>query len=552
MPTVPRSGIAEIQNVNSKIRVSEAAPIEAFGGGISKVANQAADLMQKMKTRADEVALMEAERKMNEEENSLMYGSGEKDEATGEVKNRGIAFLKGKDAFEVPKYANERFSKARDSIYNSLSNPSQKAMFEERAQQRKIQLDKSVSRHVSNEIQKYEDETTQSYLKSEQDLAIKNYQDPQRVAQSIYNQKQTVLKYAERNGLDPETTKFQVQNVESKTHAEVISRMLTNGDDLTAQAYYAQNKDFVTGEHIESVEKELELGSTMGFAQRFTDDVMRKGFNQQQAFERTSQIENPKLREAAEQRVSRQFALKEQAKKQYEQQTVDNLASYFDENGEFPASATKAIASLSDEAKTALAAYRDRNPLRDDGEVFTRLKQLAENPKTREKFMNHDMWKERPNLNKAHYESLLKYQADLKSGGGKGAKELDGAFSDSQVIQAVYESAGMNPKNKEDYAKFKNAVDSEIIKYKADHGKVGINNNDLRKIAKDLTVKEITEKGLFWDSKKPRYLIEPSSTNSVADINPDKKDELVAKLKTKKIPVTDENLLYYYNRMSGK
>jgi hypothetical protein len=538
MPTVQRYGQAQTQaEVNPNIRVTEKQDVEAFGGGqgLSRLTSAAVGLAENVKERADSLAVMEVEKEMNDFETQLMYSQGE-DDGQGGKKGVGLAFKKGKDAFETPKLAREEFNKKRDEILNRLSNPNQKAMFSQKALQREAQLNRQVSRHVANEIEKYEQDTFTSYMKSEREKAVVNYQDPEAVAQSLYNQETKIKEFADRNGLPPETLKYQLESARSQTHSDVISRMIANGDDLGAEAYFAKVKPDITGGNIEQVEKELEIGSLRGASQRSVDQFMRSGMSEAQAYSQAAKIESPKLREATEARIAKAYGQREAAENQRQQDIVEYAAKVFDKTGDYPPELTKAITSLKPQYKEMLDKYRERNPMRDDGVLYYKLQQMAANPETRQKFANHDLLQEMPNLSKDHFEKLRTYQKNIKEGKDSAGKELDGIYSDAQVVENVYKEAGFDTKDVEDYSKFKNRLDEVVLEAKKKKGG-NLTNSEIRDLAKQQTLEVVTSKGFLWDTKKPRFLIDQET------IPESDRLQIIEVLNKKGKPATEKNIL---------
>lgn len=538
MPQVPRLSGPQIEQARMpNIRVSTDAPREAFGLGAAttKTTESISDFAQKIKNDADQVAVMEAEKKLADFENRYLYDPKEG------------AFLKqGKDAFELPQRLDEDFTKEFSSISGELKNDVQRSAFQQRADQRRQQLERQTMQHVGAQIQKYDDQTTEALIDSEQNAAVMGYQDPQRIFQAIDRQKEAILKYGDRHGLPTEMIAEKVKQAESKTHASIISRMLTNGDDITAEAYYNANKPQIAGNHIEQVEKELEIGSTRGKAQRFADDVMNKGLSKEQAYQQASKIENPKVREATESRVAKMFAMKDEAEKEQQESLLEFAVNKFDKEGSIDdPKMVKVIQSMKPETRKALDSYVNSNPIRDDGVVYYRLRELAENPQTRDKFIKYDLTKELGNLSKDNWNKLIGLQRDLKNGGArsKAASELDGTLSDSQVMQDAFVAAGFKVSDKESFAKYRQKIDSEVIKYKQATGKKVINNDELRKITNEQLFKVVTEKNTFWrDTVKPRYQIE------IDDIPEQDRRNIEEALRANGKPVNDSSILNLFIR----
>lgn len=488
MPQVPILGINQVQSAQGpQARVDTSVNQEAFGLGAAKsVGPDIAAFAQKIKNDADQVAAMEAENKLIKYQNDFLYDP-----------EKGMIAKKGKDAFNLQNDLNESFAKANAEIAEGLSNPVQRAMFEKAAAGRRADMEAQTNKYMSSQIQQYDDETTEANVLAERNNAANVYQDPDLLAKSIIRQQEAIVAYGNRHGLSNEVIKSKIDDTISKTHTSVISRMLTNGDDLAAEAYYNANKDGVLGLQKEAVEKELEVGSTRGKAFRFGDEVTAKGMTEAQAYAEAAKEENPKVREAKEQRVSKIFNMKNEAEQERQKSLVQSAADYFDKHGNLDDPRfTKIVSAMTPENRKALNSYIDSNPIRDDGVTYYKLRQLAEDPATRDQFAKHDLVKELPNLSKDNWNKLISLQEGLKKKDGKADKQLDGALSDSQVIQDSFVAAGFDLKNKQEYANYRQMIDEEIQHATEAKGKK-LTNQEIRSIAEKHTLQKIQSSSFF-------------------------------------------------------
>jgi len=401
-------------------------------------------------------------------------------------------------------------------------------------------IDRQIQKHVGNEIEKYEADTFKSYMQSERQSAINTYQDPKAVETSIQNQKAKIQKFGENQGWDAETMKLNIQMAESQTHAGVISRMVANGDDLTAEAYYKENKDFIIYGR-EKVEEVVRESSSLGFVQRFTDEVMKKGLDEKAALKEASKIENPRLRELAESKIPRVYGQQRQADYDREMDIVTRLATEFDKTGSIPAKNANMIAGLRPETKAKLEAHINRNPLRDDGVLYSELYKMASDPETREKFAAYELTKDLPNLSGPRFEKLLALQKNIREGKDSVGKELDGAFSDLQIMQRVYKSAGLGD-NKEKIAKYELKVNSSIARAKKEKGR-NLTDDEVQGIANQY----VTEMVVPWGLDKPLYEMD--------DISDKDRERIIQGLRATGKPVNEANILKAYiitRNQSGK
>ena len=407
MPQVPRLNGSQVnQAAMPNIRVSTDAPAAAFGLGpaAQKASDAVVGFAEKIKKNADQVAVLDAENKLTEFETKFLYDP-----------ENGAARKKGKDAFGVPEQLSQEYEKALSEIEGNLSNDVQRLAFREKSNNKRQELDRQIMRHVGAQIDQYDDEVTQASIDLAQNSAINGYQNPEVVFQNIGKQKEEIMKYADRKGMSPEMTRLMVEKAESKTHGGVISRMVDNGDDIGAEGYFKANKEYITDGSVGKMEELVFESSMKGKAQRFADDVMNKGITKQQAMVEASKIENPRIREATESRVAKMFSMKEEAAREQQEKLLEFAVNKFDKEGSLDdPQMVKVINSMKPEARKALDSYMNSNPIRDDGVVYYRLRELAENPNTRDKFTKYDLTKELGNLSKDNWNKLIGLQRDLK------------------------------------------------------------------------------------------------------------------------------------------
>jgi hypothetical protein len=532
MPQVPLYD-TKVQGQNlPSIRVNTQAPIEAFGGGagFQAMTNEATKLAVKAKTDADQISLMESESKMLEFENNFFYGEN------------GASKKLGKDAFGLNKSLDEQYKSKYDEIYNSLPNQDVKNEFTKRSFSHKKSMDSSVMRHISNEISKYDDQTTNDFIANARGTAIQNYQSPDRMNMSLDSIKQKSFEYAQRKGYSPESTKYLVEQNVGKTHVGIIERMIKNDDDLAAEAYYKNVKDQIPGEFQSSIEGVIENGSLKGFSQRYVDNIMRKGYDEGSAYKLAASIDDPKKREAVEARIARQFNLKKQGEQDYQDNILEQAQKRFDETGDID---PIAIAKMDDKTKFAYKRYRETKPAMDDQDHYYKLYTIATDPLTRQKFMDHNLLHEKRSLTTEHFEQLMSLQKSLKAGSSSSTNKLNGAYSDAQVLTNLYISAGLNPKKQEEFSRYKTKVDDEIERYKQKTGKQNITNDELKSLARPLLQEVITDKGWFWDTKARNFNLEVESI-------PLKDLDLIKKALVKQNkPLTDKNIMDLYILKQG-
>jgi len=542
MPRVPQLESPLVQqNPLPNIRVDESVNREAFNVGQSKqrLDNTIYDIAEKAKNSADQVSVLEAENELTKFETDFQYNP-----------ETGMYKKEGKDAFGLIELSKEQYSKKRGEISDKLlKNDVQRSMFNEKASVRQLQFEKNVMGHVGVQIKKYDDETTKAGLELEQSNAVNGYQDPDQVAISLANQKRISLEYSDRHGEPVEMATLRAKTAESKTHAKIIERIVTNGDDIYAEDYFKKNEaNMLDDEKTQSL-KLLEVSSTKGKSQRFTDDVMSRGLSQSAALKEAATIENPKLREATEARIDRMYGLKREAEKEHQENIYAAAVDQINQTGTMDGISPKLIANMKPETINAVKSYADKNPVRDNGENYYKLRTLAENPKTRQAFANHDFLKEKPNLSKEHFEELIKLRDDIKSGKKDIDKKLDGFLSDTQTVEDMFRQAtGQNADEKnESYLKYRTAVDQEAERIKREQDRPFLSNEELRNISKNYLTELVVKERTLWSDKVMRkYDI------GFDDIPEENVQQIKSALKNAGVPVNEANVLTYFIKHKEK
>lgn len=514
MPKVPVYGQTQVQDANVPgIKFQDSAPIESFGGGTANilkgaeaVAQESNRIYSEQKKKADQIADTNAKSQLSALETRLLYDP-----------QSGALNKKGKDAFGIGKDTMDQYQKETDTILNSLGNEEQRSSFRTAREEKAQGIDRSLQGHISQETIRYDASVTDSLVKNETDAAIENYHNPQRIAQSVKSQEEALRGFGARNGLSEEEITQKVADAKSKTHEAVIGRMLANDQDIGAESYYRGVKDSIKGDDKARVEQMLEIGSTRGKAQRITDDLIKKGEDPEKALAIIGEKykNNPKVREAAEQRLAGQVALRESLNKKKQEDLYNSTTQMIDsQNMTYDQISPEIVQQLDTDFREKLQTYSHNKAIGKDiitdPVVKNDLLDMAANPATRDKFISMDISAKYLNkLNGKDRQDLLDKQRKLRYGDDKTSKELDGYRTNSQIVQDSFVSAGYNTSNKKDYAQFKTFVDDQVAQYQSATGKK-ITNQELQKITDGAAMKVVTDKGMIFDSKKPQFQIDNS------------------------------------------
>lgn len=477
MPTVPRvTGQAVDVNVLPSPRLPATATPNQFGAQLGRtIAESGQDIFTYYKRRADDTALMEADRRLLEFETEFMYG------------DNGATRRTGKNAATLPNEFNQQWVKVSGDIRQGLTED-QRLAFDKRASTRRSELQMNVQRHVATQLDKYEDEETKAYVDSLVDHAGKNFHDPNVIAQSGLLIETTLANYAKLRGLGPAWTEGMVESTLSKMHAGVLDQMLAGDQTKAAREYFKQNRSELEPETAARIEKAVNTSTVRGESQQKSDEILAQAKNMTEALAMARKIEDPEVRDWTEQRVKADWAARDAIDKE---QKDDRFleATNIVEKGGVNAIPTPVWEKLTLSERSALRAYQKQRiegiePKNKD-EVYVDF--LALTVQDVAKLTKADMMtKYRPHLDDAHFNSVLSrwdtFRTALEKKDMKDP-QMTSVLSDDERMRNALRSAGviksavpteMSKKEKEAVAEIQpayerelNAMEVNILKRKA-------------------------------------------------------------------------------------
>jgi len=508
MPTVPTYGNERVsESALPSVRFSVPNDIEAFGGGSTqKTINTALSILQEEKRKADDVATTEAYSKLSRLKNDLIYNPKD-----------GLNTRQGKNAFGAFDEFGSRFDKGADEIEKSLSNEDQKLMFRKMKLKEKTEFDGGVQRHVYQESVRFDNETTKSALSASLDDAVKNYQSPGKIQESIQLQKALIQANADRNGLPQEQLKAQLVEVESQTHKSVINRMLANGQDILAKEYFNGIKKKVTGSDSTEIERSLQTGTIKGESQRQTDRIMSSAGTVTEALAEARKIQDSDIRDSVVNRVKSRFAeLKALEKKELDESYLQATEYLKTNSSSQPIDVIppSLFSKLTADQKRALYSYNI--PGTDDANSWVSFLELS--PQEMATLSLSDFqtqyW---AGLNQEH----RKQATDLWNTAKKNTDDakLNGLLSDKARIKNTLISTGLydvQTKGRRDKVRliqFENAVDKQFQDFERSKGRKPYPEETQKMIDDLITKKVFVEDAVFMFFDKEKRIVELSESD---------------------------------------
>lgn len=570
--TIPKFNQPQVQATGApNIRVDPGASSESFGGGgafkesqqiSSGLFNQSQQMYAEEKRKADEVIFEEINTKLKYEKNQRIYDP-----------KTGLMTKKGKDAFGAKEDVLGQFDKFSEGLTKDLTE-SQYQTAKKLIDGHRADLDGDIEKHVFAESKAYDDETTQASLIASHDDAVTNFQDPDKVKSALDAQAGTVLRWAQRNGL-PDNDPIVQQKLEaasSKTHSSIVERMLSNGDDLKAKAYFDEVKKQVgqiTGDDMSRIEKALEEGSIRGESQRQSLDITSKHSNLSAALAEADKIQDPKVQDETRRRIKERFSEADASRRDMNEKNHISALNIIDKSKNIDDVMKSPMwKNFTNSERNGLISYAR---MKSEGlqpstnwDDYYNLKTIAAEPSTRDKFLKTNLMEYRPKMADGEFKQLVDLQADLRKGGGKAESHLDGFRSDQEIVNGVLSDAGINHSAKPgtDEAKrvnlFKSKVDQEVLKLQERTGKKAT-NDDIRKISDQFMIEGATDNGIFGSgyfvNKKRLFELDPEIDKQFsidAKVVPkDERSKIEAALKAHNLPISDRAILQLYKRKVG-
>lgn len=563
MPIVPQPRQQVGLEALPGVRTAVDAPIEAFGGGaanprldVSELETQARTIFEQAKHQADQTAVVNAASQISDAETQL----------TLQTRQRI-----GQDAFSAPDDVSKEYEKTAAQIEQGLTNDTQRAAFQQIKASHWSALNTAVQTHVADQRQKYDAQVTDSYLANERNAAITNYDDPQRVAMAVVNQGAAIEDHLNRiyHGQIPPGVLEQAKlAAASATHIDVIDRMLANGQDLTAKAYYGQVKDQITGADSTKIEKALEVGSKRGESQRQADKILAETtLTEPEAVAKARAITDPDVRDATEERVRREYTERAQAARAQRDATFQRASDQLESaRGDVNQISPTDWANLTLQERSSLRAYGKQllegTPVKTDLATYYSLRAMAVNPETKDKFLKHNLMNDKGLLSETDFKSMVDLQAGLQSGDQKAEDRLHALRTGDQIVNDAIEGIGLGvvpskrEKDKPVIDTIKRSIDAQVEALQQRTGKPAT-STEIQQITDQILTQHVvsTPGWLYGTNQAKKRLFEMTPDDqlilTVKDIPMAERAALTARLKKARLPVTDESLVSHYKAYVG-
>lgn len=246
MPEVPtfnrQVGTAPTPDASLSTRI----PRSSLGQALMQAGAHVGQIAKREIEENDRAMITRAETELIEWENSALL-----DPETG-------AFTrKGEDAFDLDEQVIPEFEKAVQGIADGLTTDRQRQIFGELAERRSTSVSRKLLEHETIQRDSFYDDQTEAAVDSSVRAAGNFYNDPERISEELARQKRVISDQARRHGWSEEEKNNHINNFRSKTHLEVIERMIAINESSKARDYFEGVREQLLGDDATAVEKAL-------------------------------------------------------------------------------------------------------------------------------------------------------------------------------------------------------------------------------------------------------------------------------------------------------
>lgn len=296
---------------------------DAYGAGLAQGIENLGD--QTFRAGAiqhrEEVAI--AEKATQEADQTAAEGASNTLEARQNKRLALAGQTRGQQAFDLPIKVNEDFDTDVSDLSATLTNDRQKALFARSAAGQRVASNRFVDNHVAQQAAAYRDETYDSGKAVTLETVGVHYADEGVVNATINAQVNKTEQYAAATGKPPEWLNAEHTAIVSSSHAEVVSRYLSDDNTKAASGYFDKYRDEMSAKDQEAVQRALSGANDIQKSQDTVDSLMLKpgdyngGIGLQEGLDHIrdqyKDQKDPRSRQMAEQRWVTSYRQRENA-----------------------------------------------------------------------------------------------------------------------------------------------------------------------------------------------------------------------------------------------
>lgn len=530
---IPSAARSSIENTQQVQRASQ---------GVADTIFKIAD---REKQVADDSVVKDSVSRAVKKKNELLHAKG------------GVYSQKGESAFGALDYFDTEFKKYSDEEHANLNNDVQRSQYKNALSQISTEANGNINSYMFAQRKVVQENAMKFGLEANREDAVLNFMNPGKVQSSINQQKALVLAWSQDNGIDQSSDQFKIMmgDVDSKTHSQVIQRMVDSDQDLMADEYFKTHKSLLLSDDLIRTEKIVEAGTLKMNSQGTVDKLLSDPeMKKTSALVEINKIEDVKLRDETKRRYENDYAAKERAEQADQNTLFDTVSKVLEQTGGLDSVPKAQRTALSISQNSALESREaqlksGKTPVTDWSQYYN-LKTMASIPQTSDEFVKLNLGEYRPMFADAQFKELVDIQTSMRSKDGKSEKILSGIRTKDQIVKDVMNAAGIDKKDEKETDAFRRAVDEQVLLLQ-ENNKREATSKEVDEIANELATKVITDPGFIFDTTKRLFELKP--TEDFKEIDPEEipQSELIKiedALRRNKIPLTQQNIIDAYSQ----
>jgi hypothetical protein len=450
------------------------------------------------------------------------------------------------------------FDKSIDELANSLPGNQAQEMFRRRARMAKAEFDDNLMRHVSRETDQYRNNVYKGSLATEVNNAATNWNDPVKINDSIGRIVSNTAMWADQNGITGDALMAEQMENLTALHNTVVQAALDAGDVKFAADYLEKNKDQIKGPKILDLQDKIKKEESNVSAMKIADDVIGSFGGRiptetevrQAVRERAG--DNPELRSDATQEALAQLGSRQRDKQRQEDDLLGNVYRRLEANGgnymALPASVRASIpGDKIGTVRNFADSVRGGKKVETDWDTYYKLRTdpalLAQT----------NLIALRPMLDEPEFKELAALQA-------KAGESPDATRTETQTIKQRMDmrlaEMGIDPTPKQGtnaakrVAKAWSTLDANILEKEISLGRKLTPDERNTEIDRLFSNAEVRGR-LFGTNAVAMFELEPGQEIVTIEVPAFDRRQIENALRSSKIPVTEENIQYYYKKAQG-
>lgn len=217
--------------------------------------------------KADLAAAYEADNKLAREKARLLYDP-----------DAGALQVRGKAAMPLPETVGAAYEKYADEVAGTLKTQAQRDAFAKTRANHGTDLDLQLRRHVAAQMEDYYKGELKAVVENGTNEAISLANSPDLVDKKLIEITDALKVGGPKLlGMGPVELKAIIGETTTAVHAGVIERLIADGQDRNADAYYQHNKEAITSAAVRTqLETKLQVGATLTVGLETSDALWRK------------------------------------------------------------------------------------------------------------------------------------------------------------------------------------------------------------------------------------------------------------------------------------